>query len=396
MNRNMKNELINYIENSIFPLYEKNEKGHGLSHIKSVIKKSLEIAQKYDVDENIVYTVAAYHDIADHIDRKNHHVLSADFFMNDEAMKSFFSDEERILIKEAIIDHRASCDHEPRSIYGKIVSTADRCFSDIDEIIARTVSYGSIHFPEMDAKSQSIRSYEHIKEKYGNGGYACVWLKDEELERSLEKLSTALEDEDRFVKRILGVMGRSDEFSNSENYNKPAVIDGLLSYTSVYQHKIIPGSLVVINEDFRRACEANTCGRYGKSWCCPPAIGTFEECCERLSKYENVLVFNGKYEIEDCFDMEGMIEGKHKFSRLTQEVRECIEPVFSDCLTLAYGVGCESCKKCTYPDAPCRFKDKSCAHLEAYGVNVSQLARAAGMSYKEGDESIIYFGAIFF
>lgn len=392
----MKNDLISYIERNIFPLYEKNEKGHGMSHISSVIKKSLEIAKNYSVDENIVYTVAAYHDIADHIDRKNHHVLSAEFFMNDEAIKSFFSDEERILIKEAIIDHRASCDHEPRSIYGKIVSTADRSFSDIDEIIARTVSYGSIHFPEMDAKSQSVRSYEHIKEKYGNGGYACVWLRDEELERSLHELSTALEDKDGFVKRILTVMGRSDEFSNSQNYNKPAVIDALLSYTSVYQHKIIPSSLVVTNKEFRRACEANTCGKYGKSWYCPPAIGTFEECCERLSKYKNVLVFNGKYEIEDCFDMEGMIEGKNKFAHLSQEVRALIEPMFSDSLTLSYGTGCNSCKKCTYPDEPCRFKDKSSAQVEGYGINVSQLARSAAMSYKENDESIIYFGAIFF
>lgn len=392
----MKNELITYIENNIFPLYEKNEKGHGISHVESVINKSLEISKNYDVDENIVYAVAAYHDIADHIDRKNHHVLSAEFFMNDEAMKNFFSEDERILIKEAIIDHRASCDHEPRSIYGKIVSTADRCFSDIDEIIARTVSYGSIHFPEMDAKSQSVRSYEHIKEKYGNGGYACVWLRDEELERSLGELSTALEDKDGFVKRILTVMGRSDEFSNSQNYNKPAVIDALLSYTSVYQHKIIPSSLVVTNKEFRRACEANTCGKYGKSWYCPPAIGTFEECCERLSKYKNVLVFNGKYEIEDCFDMEGMIEGKNKFAHLSQEVRALIEPMFSDSLTLSYGTGCQKCKTCTYPNEPCRFKDKSSAQVEGYGINVSQLARSAAMSYKENDQSIIYFGAIFF
>ena len=392
----MKNELITYIENNIFPLYEKNEKGHGISHIESVINKSLEISKNYDVDENIVYAVAAYHDIADHIDRKKHHVLSAEFFMNDEAMKSFFSEDERILIKEAIIDHRASCDHEPRSIYGKIVSTADRCFSDIDEIIKRTVSYGVKHFPEMDAKAQSIRSYVHIKEKYGSDGYACVWLKDEKLERSLHELSTALEDKDEFVKRILTVMGRSDEFSNSENYKRYAVIDALLSYTSVYQYEIIPSSLVVTNKEFRRACEANTCGRYGKSWYCPPAIGTFEECCERLSKYKSVLVFNGKYEIEDCFDMEGMIEGKNKFAHLSQEVRALIEPLFSDSLTLSYGTRCMSCKTCTYPNEPCRFKDKSSAQVEGYGINVSQLARAAEMSYKENDESIIYFGAIFF
>ena len=59
----MKEELVKYIENEIFPLYNRNEEGHGINHIKTVIKRSLEIAKNYDVDLNIVYVVASYHDI---------------------------------------------------------------------------------------------------------------------------------------------------------------------------------------------------------------------------------------------------------------------------------------------------------------------------------------------
>lgn len=37
----MNNELVQYIENEIFPLYNRNEEGHGIKHIKTVIKKEL-------------------------------------------------------------------------------------------------------------------------------------------------------------------------------------------------------------------------------------------------------------------------------------------------------------------------------------------------------------------
>ena len=126
---NIKNEIdeeiIQYITNKIFPLYSRNEEGHGIEHIKTVIKRSLELAKNYDADLDIVYTIASYHDIGHYIDRKTHEIISAEMFMKDENMKKWFTDEERKIIKEAIEDHRASSNREPRSIYGKIISTAE-------------------------------------------------------------------------------------------------------------------------------------------------------------------------------------------------------------------------------------------------------------------------------
>ena len=49
----------------------------------------------------MLFAIATFHDIAHHIDKKNHEKLSADIFYNNEKMKEFFSESERILIKEA-------------------------------------------------------------------------------------------------------------------------------------------------------------------------------------------------------------------------------------------------------------------------------------------------------
>ena len=139
-------ELMEYIENEIFPLYNRNEEGHGIKHIKTVIQRSIKFAEKNNVNLNIAYTVAAYHDIGHYIDRKRHEIISAEIFMKDEKIRKWFNDEQRNIIKEAIEDHRASSNRKPRSIYGMIVSTADRTIEDIDNSIRRSYSYGKRNY----------------------------------------------------------------------------------------------------------------------------------------------------------------------------------------------------------------------------------------------------------
>ena len=116
----MNKELISYIEEKIFPEYSKNEEGHGIKHINTVIERSKKLSTDFDVNQDMVYTIAAFHDIGHHIDRKNHEKISADIFYQNEDMKKYFSEEERVIIKEAIEDHRSTLEREPRSIYGKI------------------------------------------------------------------------------------------------------------------------------------------------------------------------------------------------------------------------------------------------------------------------------------
>lgn len=147
-------KLVRYIEEKIFPLYNRNELGHGIEHIKLVIRRSLEFAKRYDVDINMVYTVAAYHDLGHYIDRNTHEIISAQMFIEDENIKAWFTDEQINTIKEATEDHRASNKYKPRSIYGMIVSTADRTIIDIDDTIKRTYSYGKKNYIGLSEEEQ--------------------------------------------------------------------------------------------------------------------------------------------------------------------------------------------------------------------------------------------------
>lgn len=205
---NINPELVKYIEDEIFPLYQRNEEGHGIKHIKTVIKRSLKFATQHNANLDMSYTIAAYHDIGHYIDRKRHEIISAEIFMEDEKIKKWFTDEQREIIKEAIEDHRASSDHKPRSIYGMIVSTADRTIIDIDNTIKRSYSYGKRNYAGLSEEEQIERIYQHLSEKYGENGYAKVYLEDKEFDEAIKELRQALSNKEEFIERVKKVINQ--------------------------------------------------------------------------------------------------------------------------------------------------------------------------------------------
>lgn len=84
----------------------------------------------------------------------------------DENLKKFFSYEELKIIKEAIEDHRASSNHEPRSIYGKIVSTADRN-NIVEACLRRSYTYGRKIEPDSTDEELFEKAYKHLNMQFG-------------------------------------------------------------------------------------------------------------------------------------------------------------------------------------------------------------------------------------
>jgi uncharacterized protein len=206
-------ELISYIEHKIFPLYAKNEPAHNMKHIYNVINRSIELSEGYNVNLDMVYTIASYHDIGHHIDAKNHEKESANIMISDFNLKKFFNDDELLIIKEAIEDHRASLDKEPRTIYGKIVSSADRSIS-IDDAIERSYIYGLNHFPWLSPMEAIDRVYNHLFEKFGEDGYAKVYIMDNKYRQFLNEIDTIFKNKESFIKRMEKVI---DNLKNGKN-----------------------------------------------------------------------------------------------------------------------------------------------------------------------------------
>lgn len=200
----MNKELVQYIENNIYPLYSRNDWAHQLWHIGDVTKKSLKLAKNYSVNLDMVYVIASFHDLGCFISRSNHEEISAHLMEQDHFIQNYFNKEDIQVMKEAIIDHRGSLEYEPRSIYGKIISSADR-FVTIEGIMRSTHSYTLEFLPEVNWNEMVETSYSYIKKKYGKGGYAKSYIPNPDYDHFLKEVEKYLNDRDLFSEKLLEV-----------------------------------------------------------------------------------------------------------------------------------------------------------------------------------------------
>ena len=193
-------DIVFYIEKDIIPRYDHFDAAHQRDHVNMVIQQSLEIAEHLDVDPNMVYVIAAYHDTGLCEGRERHHEVSAQIIKSDKNLRKWFTEEQIQTMADAAEDHRASAKHEPRTIYGRIVAEADR-FIDPVTIVKRTIQYGLDHYPELSKEQQYDRMMQHLHEKYGRNGYLKLWFPESPNTARFEKLRKMI-DEETEIKKI--------------------------------------------------------------------------------------------------------------------------------------------------------------------------------------------------
>ena len=185
--------LREYVRGSIIPRYRKFDQGHAESHVNMVIERALKLACRYDVNPDMVYTAAAYHDLGVEEDRKTHNIISARMIREDTTLRKWFTPEQIDIIADAAEDHRASLGYEPRTIYGKITAEADRLIFP-EMVVERCIQYGKAKHPELDKEGHWERVAAHLEEKYGRNGYLKVWLPESSNAANLEKLRDIIDD----------------------------------------------------------------------------------------------------------------------------------------------------------------------------------------------------------
>ena len=198
---NLSTELTALIEEQIIPRYEKFDKAHDRTHAYTVISQSLQLAQHYDVNTAMVYTIAAYHDLGLEKGREHHHTESARIVRSDERLREFFGPQEIETIAQAVEDHRASGSKEPRSIYGKIVAEADRII-DSGTIMRRTIQYGLSHYPALGKEEHLERARLHLNEKYSENGYLKLWIPQSDNAQRLQDFREFMQDKEQLRKAL--------------------------------------------------------------------------------------------------------------------------------------------------------------------------------------------------
>lgn len=190
---NVNSKLKEYVEREIIPSYDNFDKAHQRNHVIEVIRLSMQLAQLYDVNVNMVYAIAAFHDTGLCRGREYHHIESAAILRDDKMIDELFSADEINIMAEAIEDHRASGSSAPRTLYGRIVAEADRVI-DGNVILRRTVQYGLSNYPTLNRDEHFMRVCEHLHEKYAEGGYLKLWIPESGNAENLRLFRKIIDD----------------------------------------------------------------------------------------------------------------------------------------------------------------------------------------------------------
>lgn len=144
----------------------------------------------------------------------------------------------------------------------------------------------------------------------------------------------------------------------------------------------------------RYICETE-CPQYGRSWSCPPAVGTVEACEKRCRQYNGGFLFTTIAEVTDIANMEETLATRMEHEQITRHIRDLFLEQCNQVQVLSTE-SCAVCEKCAYPDAPCRFPDQMFPCIESYGILVTDIAEKYGISFMNGAGVVTWFSLILY
>lgn len=217
----IREDIQKFVFDEIVPKYAGFDPAHKEDHALTVIEQAMLLmdrmsawraAQNEETASNwqevpereMLFIAAACHDLGLVNGRERHHLDSGIIIRNDPRLRQWFTEEDIETIAQAAEDHRASGKSAPRSIYGKIVAEADRVI-DGETIIRRTVQFGFTHYPSLEREAHIKRAVEHLREKYGRGGYLKLWIPWSDNATRLNALQEMIADDSAVYREIVRI-----------------------------------------------------------------------------------------------------------------------------------------------------------------------------------------------
>lgn len=172
-----------------------------------------------------------------------------------------------------------------------------------------------------------------------------------------------------------------------------AALEKALAQLPVYQYAFMRPEDLPFSERVQQVCQME-CPMYGKSWSCPPAVGSVTACRARCLCYDSALLLVTAHEVEHSAELMQALTTKPLHTALVEQVRDLLEAEGKTCLCLS-GDACAHCDGCSWPQ-PCRQPRLQMPCLEGYGVVVSELAEGLGISFPPEPGLVYWYAVILF
>ena len=173
------------------------------------------------------------------------------------------------------------------------------------------------------------------------------------------------------------------------------LLEQKLSELPLYIYDFFDPRTLEFSSRIRWICE-HECPMYGKSWACPPGVGSVDTCRQVCMAYDHCLLISSIVEVRDIADMDETLATRPDHEALTEQVRELMKAQGVDPFILSTEA-CTVCERCAILDGqPCRFPEKMHPCVESHGINVVDVLERRGLDFQFGANVVTWISLLFY
>ena len=149
------------------------------------------------------------------------------------------------------------------------------------------------------------------------------------------------------------------------------------------------------SDRIRWICQ-HECPMYGRSWACPPGVGSVESCKGKCLAFNDCLMIATITEVLDISNINETLATRPEHEAITNQVRDLMRGQGIDPYILSTEA-CAECDRCAILDGqPCRLPERMHPCVESHGINILGLLEDRGLSFQYGENVVTWFSLLFF
>lgn len=172
-------------------------------------------------------------------------------------------------------------------------------------------------------------------------------------------------------------------------------VEAALAELPLYIYAWVDPKALEFSDRVRWICQ-HECAMYGKSWACPPGVGTVEECKKKCLGYEKALLISTLTEVSDIGSMEATLATRYDHEELTDRVGDILRENGVEPYILSTEA-CAICGRCAILDGkPCRHPEKMHPCVESQGINIIPTLEKHGIEFQYGQNMVTWVSLLLF
>ena len=174
-----------------------------------------------------------------------------------------------------------------------------------------------------------------------------------------------------------------------------ALLESKLAELPLYIYDFIDPNELEFSSRIRWICQ-HECPMYGRSWACPPGVGTVDACRDKCLGYKNCLMISTIVEVRDITNIDETLATRPDHEAVTNQVGAILEELGVKPYILSTEA-CAICDRCAILDGePCRFPEKMHPCVESHGINVVPMLEKRGLEFQFGANVVTWISLLFF